>query len=86
MSLEFETTPSPATNSSNDVGEMPQFVSILNGNGLEPLAEAGKSCIRPLPPLPPPPCVGKPPPPCVGKPPPPPRPCYGCYSTCYGSR
>ena len=90
MFLELERTLSLVANSSRDVDEMPQFVSILNGNVLEPLTEAGKNCISPLPPLPPPPCVGKPPLPCVGKPPPP---CYGappcvgippCFNTCYG--
>ena len=52
MFLELERTLSLVANSSRDVDEMPQFVSILNGNGLEPLTEASKNCISPLPPLP----------------------------------
>lgn len=87
MSLEFDRTPSSVdTNGSKDVRAVPQFVSILNSRGLEPSAGAGKNCISPTPPEPPPPCVGKPPPPCVGRPP---EPCYGkppmpCYGGCYG--
>lgn len=67
------------------MGRVPQFVSILNSKGLEPAIGAGKNCISPDPPKPPPPCIGKPPPPCVGRPP---EPCYGgCYAPpppCYG--
>ena len=65
-----------------DVNVVPQFVSILNSKGLEPPIEAGKNCISPDPPAPPPPCFGKPPPkPCVGNPPPS---CYGEPPSCYG--
>lgn len=79
MSLELERTISPvATNNNRDVRVEPQFVSILNGKGLEPFAEAGKNCISPVPPAPPP---------CVGRPPaPPPGPCYGSPPPCYGGR
>lgn len=84
MSPELKITFSPvADNNSRDVSVAPQFVSILNGRGLEPFTEAGKNCISPNPPLPPP-CVGRPPPK------PPPGPCYGgCYGgppPCYGGR
>lgn len=75
-----------ATNGREDVIVVPQFVSILNSEVLEPSIGAGKNCISPTPPAPPPPCFGKPPPPCVGRPP---EPCYGkppmpCYGGCYG--
>ncbi|MDO8621111.1 MAG: hypothetical protein Q7R31_02415 [Candidatus Levybacteria bacterium] len=72
MSPEIRVTP-------KDASVVPQFVSILNSKGLEPFVGAGKNCISPNPPLPPP-CFGKPPPPCVGRPPPP------CYGGCYGGR
>jgi len=79
--IELERTLSyVVNNTSKDAGVMPQFVSILNGKGLDSFAEAGKNCISPNPPLPPPPCVGTPPP-CVGTPPPP---CYGEPPGCYG--
>lgn len=89
MSPELKRTPSlVATNGSKDVSVAPQFVSIINNKGLESSVGAGKTCISPNPPEPPPPCVGKPPPPCVGRPPGPcygePPPCYGCYGGCYG--
>lgn len=74
-----------------NMGVVPQFVSILNSERLELSIEASKNCISPDPPKPPPPpCVGKPPPPCVGNPP---EPCYGgppcvgvppCFNICYG--
>lgn len=82
--IELEKTPSSAVASgSKDTSAVPQFVSILNGKGIEPSAEAGKNCISPVPPLPPPPCVGGPPPPCVGGPP---EPCYGGPPPCYMGR
>lgn len=40
-----------AANDSKNVSVVPQFVSILNGKGLEPFAEAGKNCISPNPPF-----------------------------------
>ena len=83
MSPEIRVTPSSATvNGSKDASVVPQFVSILNGKGLE-IVEVGKNCISPNPP---PPCVGRPPPPrppCVGLPPPS---CYGQPPGCYGGR
>lgn len=86
MPLELErTVGSAAVNDRKDVSVVPQFVSILNNQGLKPFVEVAKNCISPDPPLPPP-CFGKPPPPpCVGGPP---EPCYGppppCYGGCYG--
>jgi len=78
MSPELKVTSNSTTNSSKDVSVVPQFVSILNGKGVEPFAEAGKNCISPVPPLPPS-CVDRPPPP-------PPGPCYGSPPPCYGGR
>ena len=77
MSPELKVTPSPTTiGDGKDVSVAPQFVSILNNKGLEPSVGAGKNCISPVPPAPPP---------CVGSPPPgPPGPCYGEPPPCYG--
>ncbi len=82
--IELDRAPSSgAVGSNRDASVTPQFVSILNGQGIEPSAEPGRNCISPVPPLPPPPCVGGPPPPCVGGPP---EPCYGGPPPCYMGR
>ena len=84
MSPELKVMPSSTVvNGAKDVSVAPKFVSILNSEVLEPSIGVDNFCFSPLPPLPPPPCVGRPPPPCVGRPP---APCYGSPPPCYGGR